>query len=241
MPPAANLTPIHVGHARTLLIGSLVARHYGCPFHVRFDGQYRDPLQTPPLVVDRGDAILEVIGCLQALGVSPDRIYWCSQDSASLALARQGDISEVRAGWAMNDAHLGAILDDAIDHAPSLIVRGTEFTSRGILPFAGVAHLGQFVVCENAVFKILDEQKHEFTVPMIYLGAGKMSKSKLTVVPWQALTAAEPEVVRRFLLATAMNPDEPLSCLDKPFSIERLNLCPYRWDWKQWVEAIRRS
>ena len=241
MPDAVNLTPIHVGHARTLLLGSLVAQHYGCPFHIRLDGPYRDPNQVPPLIVDRGDAILELLGCLRAMGVSWDQLYWCPQEPTSLLLAKREGLARIKAGWAMGDIRLAQILDDAVDHAPSLIVRGGEFALDGDTTFAGVAHLGQFVATEEMVYCALGEQKHEFTAPMVFLGPGKMSKSKLTVVPWQVLTSLPPEGVRRFLLATAMRPDDPLAAFDDPFSLDHLDPRPYRWDWKQWAQAVKRG
>lgn len=237
-PKASSVPTIHIGHARTLLIGSLAAKHYGCPFHIRLDGLYHYTAQDGSVrLSDRGDQVLSVVSCLAALRIQYDAMYWVPQDIGSLYSVP--DAAKWRESWRIPDMHLAQVLDDAVDFSTSLMVRGTEFRPEIDPSSAGVVHLSEFVKNEDAVFHALGEYKNELTVPMVSFKRGKMSKSDIDMVQWDVLNMVGPESAKEFLIATVVNPRHPLDALGKPLDIEDLDLSSYRWEWSEWAAFVR--
>ena len=240
--PDACCENIHVGHARALLLGSLIAQELGIPFHVRFDGGYSY------ISGDRGATILDTVNCLRFLHIDYDSMYWVPQvlPTKNMLSAKLGpERAEVL--WACLVApQLGPepykcqIMDDLFDYDPSLIVRGSEFGSDAHQFFgpaleASAAH----ALTENVLYNAAGREKHEINTPMVMIGQAKMSKTSMRLVHWTALTAAHWEDARAFLIATALCPTAPLEALGDPFKISAMSDTPYVWSWKDWAVIAR--
>ena len=230
--PGESTARIHVGHARSMLLGRLIADELGIPFHVRFDGMVDGR--------DRGECIIDTVNCLCFLGIAVDYVYWVQQvvPSKEALVGLLGQEAADRLYIALYDPEVTPdyyrclMLDDAVLHAPSLIVRGMEFAGEAqYYPGSPAAHLA----AENLVFGAIGQQKHEINVPLILRDTEKMSKSTLVAVHWTTLTGVSPELAKRFLVATALFPTDPLNHLDTPFSIAAMSRTPYRWSWKDWA------
>lgn len=238
LPVELEMCRVHIGHARTLLLGSLIAQEHGCPFHVRMDGARRD-------VPDRGGPILDTMQCLCWLEIPFDWCYWLPERlPAREAIARHVDLARFDdMVWTFGEetGALIAALDDALFHHPSLIVRGTEFTPAGVSHAIGPGGHSHLLKAEQVAYAMLGREQHLATVPMVLIDQQKMSKSSTEYLHWSMLRQVPPEVAKAFLVATAMRPDDPLSVLGQPFSIEAIGLEPYTWNWSHWAELTRRG
>lgn len=251
VPEGARINPLHVGHARTLLLGSLIAKKHGCPFHVRCDGTFLCADSVPPMDFDRGNQIMGLVNLMLALEIPFDKIYWAPLEPTSMtnvtdsaANARVAEAIWKMSGRGNPPGHFAAILDDALDHAPSLMVRGSEFTHAGGNAFRhDELGMAPFVLAEDMMFEALGAEKHEVNVPMIYLGAGKMSKSEMRMVPWEILTGVPVDLARRFLLATAVRAEDPIAAMAMDdailFAPDMMNYDPYAWNWEHWNQVAR--
>jgi len=240
LPVELELCRVHLGHARTLLLGSLIAKEYGCPFHVRMDGARVD-------VPDRGGPIIDTMQCLLWLGVDFDWTYWAPQVLPTPEIAsRYMDADAFQELVWTCGAETGAIvaaLDDAMSNHPSVIVRGSEFTFSGQRHGAvdpGGPH-ESLLRMEKLVYAMLDRKRTVVTVPMLMFEGAKMSKSGTQFLHWSLLQQASPEQARDFLVATVICPEDPLSVLGLPFSVDGISPDPYVWNWEHWTDMVRRS
>ncbi len=236
LPVELELCRVHVGHARTLLLGSLIAQERDCPFHVRMDGARRD-------VPDRGGPILDAIQCCAWLGIHPDWCYWLPEALPTREVIAQHMDPEAfdELVWTAggNEGAVAAALDDAMVHHPSLIVRGSEFTFAGRNHGAGPAGQRALLGVERVVYAMLGRERQVATVPMVLLDGQKMSKSATQLVHWSVLQQVPPEVARRFLLATALAPGDPLAAMHSIFTSEQFSPEPYPWSWETWAEVVK--
>ena len=134
-----------------------------------------------------------------------------------------------------------AVLDDALNHHPSLIVRGSEFTYAGRGHGTGPNGHKALLATERTAYAMLGRERSVVTVPMVLIGDAKMSKSEARVVHWSTLKAVPREVARAFLVATALRPDGPLWAMDEGFRADAISPEPYVWDWETWAEVVRRA
>ena len=246
-----NNEMLHVGHARTLLLGSLVAREFGTPFHVRFDG--RPIIPTPGggyARWDRGEGILDTVGLLSFLGIDYERAYWTPSGIQSyedlgykIGRDRAEELRKVltASNYGPDHHHVPTFLDDFLDNAPSLIIRGSEFLPQNAAYFGTTSLEGAkyYVAMEDLICRELGVEKCEFNLPMILLGDTKMSKSLMAIVHWSSMMPFGREMTRKFLVASAICPDDPFSALDEEFAIAKLSERPYRWSWDDWARLAR--
>lgn len=235
------MAKIHVGHARTMLLGKLIADEIGIPFHVRFDGPVSE------ITGDRGECILDVVSCLSFFGIVPDKIYWIEQPippKESLAGIVGAEIDKL---WMVlfdpsvcPDYYRCLLLDDSIYYHPSLIVRGWEFSTQqsyhpGSSSEQGIVH----VKAEDMVFRALGKEKYEINVPLILRSTEKMSKSTIAAVHWSTLTAVSPELAKAFLISTAIYAHNPIGNIGQLFTVEKMEPYPYRWSWEDFADLCR--
>lgn len=233
--------PLHVGHARTLILGSLICKELGIPYHIRIDGTLAG--------INISDCITDMIACMQFLGVEYDYFYnvgmWetnYAQLGNRIGVEGAEKVYRYMLGSHLNSNHgtIATMLDDFLDHAPSLIIRGVEFATLDVSYLAsnltGATGLinAEYLMCEA-----LGTEKHELNVPLIVLGDKKMSKSCMTSIPWMALTMMDSQLVRKFLVATAMESSDPFSALDRKFTIAKMTKQPYIWSWDDFAKLVR--
>jgi hypothetical protein len=235
---------VHIGHARTLLIGKMVADVYECPYHVRIDGAFGVPHVTP--------SVLDLLGCLSFIGVNPDKVYMVTNRPPSYADAVAAGIRPNETGrklWATEGLHPTSkccFLDDYVEWGPSLVVRGAEFNQPEqhlppIMAFGTRSMLEQ-----EALFReVFNYLHHEFNVPLMTVEGAKMSKTAARAVHWSTLTMVKPETARAFLLATAVKPDDALAMTfmgpGEKFGLGYIKDAPYEWSWATWREVVRRD
>ncbi len=236
--------PIHVGHVRTLLLGSLIAKELNTEFHVRLDMNLASP--------DKSDCVMDIVNCLITIGIEYDYIYatgLTSPNYSSIA-ERIGDEQTRRLKVVTSASHLSynhsmisSILDDLIDFAPSLIIRGMEFKRQdaetcGECNVPGLA--GHMAVVEF-LREFMDFPTHEINVPLILMRQRQKMGKSMQSVPWMSLTMAAPELVKRFLIATAISPDDPFNVLYEPFELDKMSTTPYLWLWSDWAKVVKMS
>jgi len=239
-----SLTPaLHIGHARTVLLGSLIAKHYGLPFHIRLDGNYRGETSR------HGAVLMPLCTIISRLGIECDKVYWYSQEAPSACQYeahfgdRGAEIARLLDALCEYDpVRISAFTDDLMRYWPSLMIRGSEFadTSQAVQPNnSGVAGLVRFTAKETLISEAMGREPHEINVPLITSDGAKVSKSLSPTLMWDLFERYPGQWVRRFLLATAMKPDAPLKALGKRFALEEMSPMPYEWDWATWDQYIR--
>lgn len=248
-----NNEVLHVGHARTLLLGSLVAQEFGTPFHLRFDGRPIIPVGGGSYTRwDRGEGILDAIGLVSFLGIDCERTYWTPSGIQSyedlgykIGKEKAEELQKVllASNYGPDHHHIPTFLDDFLDNAPSLIIRGSEFLPENAAYFGATSLEGAryYVAMENLICKVLGVEKHEINLPMILLGNTKMSKSLMAIVHWSSMTPFGRELSRKFLVASAISPEDPFSALDEEFTIAKISPRPYRWSWEDWAKLAKMS
>jgi len=235
---------LHIGHARTVLLGSLIAEHYGLPFHLRLDGCQRPGISRESAV------LMPLCTIVSRLAVQCDKVYWGQQEGPSsteylMAFGDKGaEIQELfEVICDREEYRMGGMADDTMRHWPSLIIRGDEFVhnEQALIPATGVnfSITARYVQIENMVEKVMGRPRHEINLPLITMQGAKVSKSLNPILKWEFFERYPGAWVRRFLLATAMKPDAPFNALDKPFALESISPFPYEWDWATWDLYIR--
>jgi len=217
---------IHIGHARTLLLGDLICRERGIPFHVRIDG-----LPHPA----SHDLLIDLSNCLFHLGIAPTRIYWPTVPPDTSHMSEVFNVTTHLAG----PAQLSSILDDILND--NLIIRGLEFRDINAAYHGSADALSAVtghVRFEDRLYELAGKTKDEVNVPLIIIGGGKMSKTAIRVVHWSILGSIHTDVARSFLLSTAMFPDDPIGHLAEEFHMDKVSERPYRWSWDHWNELI---
>jgi hypothetical protein len=239
---------MHIGHARTIVLGKAIADELGIPFHLRFDG-----LIPPPQPWDRGYGILDVVSLLNYLGILCDNIYWAPYTELNYGSLRDRvGIDRIEKVWTAllacgyaygmpgsGTAHtnVSVLLDDLLYNHPSLMLRGLEFKKFEYYD-EGMSCMS-YASIENSLCDALGMVKYECSLPMVILGVSKMSKSKLHIVPWRTMTPLSRDRSRKFLLATAMCPDDPFSAMSEPFTLSKMSLKPYVWSWDDLAKLCR--
>ena len=216
------LTPtspmIHVGHARTLLLGSLIAKEVGVPFHVRMD---------PAVVGCPADMLIAVDECCRFLRIAVDKYIILSVENIY-----EHPLAEIL--YSMSPGLAAPICDDFIAHAPSLMIRGSEFANpmRWFAPENRASSQAQITV-SRAAARLLGQEWHEIIVPLVLRGSEKMAKSSMSI-PWDVLKMVSSFVVRDFLMATAVCPEAPLGVMGYGCPLEKMTTKPYVWSWDTW-------
>lgn len=250
---AYNSETLHIGHARSVLLASLIAEELGTPFHIRLDGRPLADVGNGVLARwDRGNGILDMVNLANFLGVEYERMYWTPsgiQSYKDLGFKIGEDKAEelrkvlMASNYGPDHHHIPTFLDDFVDNAPSLIIRGMEFRPEfaayfGVTSLTGATY---YTAMEDIICGVLGVEKHEINVPLVLLGETKMSKSLMAMVHWSSMVPFGSELARDFLVATAMSPDDPFSALGEKFSVDKMSEKPYRWDWNDWKALARMS
>jgi hypothetical protein len=218
---------LHLGHARTLLLGELICKERGIPFDVRIDAA-PDPVAH--------EFVMDLANCLFFLGIRAERMYW------PLTLPDIAHMPEVfrevvkTNGGSPNWCQM---MDDAMnDH---LIIRGLEFKDGRYFDVTAVAGAAAHVAIEDRLFALAGRTKHEVNVPLMMLGNQKFSKSRLRTIHWSILRALPAETARDFLVATALCPRDPLAYTAPamPFQERTMSDAPYEWSWETWADLLR--
>lgn len=212
---------IHVGHARTLYHGALIAEARGCPFEVRLDGS----------VVHFGQDLrpfeAEVGACLHFLGIVPSRVYWQPQVAYSdewlddyFSRREQALLRFIE--FEKGPTEIAAILDDVENHL-SVIVRGREFLRPEVYmgtPVA-IADMQRYKAIEAAVFELAGVRNDEINLPLVTIGGRKFSKRDGRFVSWRVLETLGAERARLFLEEVGGDG------------------CDWEWDWVMFGQYAR--
>lgn len=228
----------HIGHARTLLLGSLIAQELNTPFHIRLDGDRESTIGT-------GDAtyfMLDLIECINFLGIEFEKFYWHPQQMPTQAYVERCTSPlfwTALHGPNITPESYGAVMvDDIVIHYPSLVIRGAEFSeSTGF--FGAKPDNVSHTTTEKFLYDIACRERYEINVPLITVNGMKISKQSIQAVPWNVLTPVSQIHARKFLMATAINPDDPLSAIDKHFSVKAMTKEPYTWRWGTWFDFLK--
>lgn len=222
---------LHVGHARTLYLGHLFAKKKGLPYHVRIDGAR--------LLFDADLSLftVDIVNCLSFLGIQPDKLYWAPQwenipQSELVSLFGQWE-PVVSAFAATKFTAVPAIIDD-LRNPPSWTVRGREFAepSRYNGREAQVRMMTAYTRLEECLYKATGQDLLQWNVPLITMMGMKLAKSEGRVIHWRVLEMLPPEMVGRFLLSTAIFPDNPLTVSGGTLDVLNVSPKPWEWDWK---------
>lgn len=238
---------IHIGHARTLLLGEMLCRELGCPFHLRLEGNLTSLHVTQPGLID-------IMGCVGWLGIRPDATYRKSlkprPDSwFERALGEQAwqGLAAERAMWAAIDMDFWEAMAEDFEWHPSLMIRGSEFAEPEAYDVdwptvtGGAASFRKIIEGEHRYFAAAGLERCQATLPLVTEADGsKMSKS-MGGVGWDCLKAVSAEAARRYLLATAACPLDPLAGLDQPLDLRDLDPTPHVWSWETWGSFIRQA
>ena len=233
---------IHIGHARTLLLGSLIAREFGCPFHVRLDGIRRH------YTSDTTFPVIDLVNCLSFLGIEFDEMYWTSMQYPDLDRFRGelGDdvIDRVKDAFSqpgVSPSEFPAILsDDSLIHHPSLIIRGMEFKISSLYGGVDSNQANIYTATEDMIFEATGHEKHEINTPIIIVDDGnKISKRSNILMHWECLKPMGKDMARKFLIATAIDPLKPLRSMGIPFKTHLMSDISYMWDWNDYAIALR--
>lgn len=220
---------IHVGHARTLYLGKLIADELGVPYHVRLDGNRKAFGADLSLFVE------DLVQCLHFLEVSPDLLYWAPQwdevpDQKLIECfgERLGKVLQVFRYYPFS---VLTVYDDII-HTPSTIIRGMEFVSPML--YNGrqeqIDRMQAFVKFEIEMFEAAWAKNTCVPVPLITVGGKKLAKSEGRFLHWSVLQLLELSAVRPFLTRTATTPEDPLSDF-QDFKIAAMSTQAWEWDW----------
>lgn len=241
---------IHVGHVRSLLLGAMYCEQQGIPFHVRLDGDWPRPEY-------RYEGVIDLLGCMAWLRIHADHVYrspigisrrpdaQCAAHFGPTAWAKVSETIDHLESLGVQFHNL--IMDDLMDHHPSLMIRGMEFDEGADYatdwpPEANNSgSIQKLIALEQAVFAAAGRKHSQLSLPMITEDHGaKMSKS-LGGVPWDAMKSVSPEDARTYLLATAASPLDPLAAIGEPVDVHDLNPMPHVWSQETWGSFIRQA
>ena len=234
---------IHIGHARTVLAGSLIAQEKGCPFHVRIDGTRPDDVGQAT-----ADFVLDLRNLLDFIGIECRLYFYLERRLPLEAVASLTGLTASRLeAYRLlaqiigdQEVRLAAVEDDAILHAPSLIIRGAEFVDPGRWSPPGAAGgMSTQVLYEDCIYAFLGIEKHELNLPLVLASGHKMSKSMVNGIGWEVLTMVSPDQARRYLIASLLDPVDPLSVLDDEFSESRISSVHHEWSWDTWARFAK--
>jgi len=120
---------IHVGHARSMLIGELICRDLGIPYHLRLDME----IANHALCFDIG--LIDTLACVAWLGIQADYTYRMRQPPKLDAYYEQllgkdvwAHLMAERTRWARMDLDAWLPICDDFEWYPSLKIRGAEWS-----------------------------------------------------------------------------------------------------------------
>lgn len=233
---------LHVGHARTVLLGSLIAQELNIPFHIRLDGKF-----IPETSCVMG-VMCPLCTMVSMLDITCHLVYWQPAEAPTLAQyeAEFGDGGVemarcVKVAASATPAEEGILVDDLIYHYPSLVIRGTEFVDTSTALPQSVNIAGRYITMQRFVADAMERDWHEINVPLITMGQQKLSKSLSPVLNWTFFERFERPLVQDFLLATAVSPRDPLSVIGTPFSLVDMTTESYEWNWSTWDQYIEET
>jgi len=244
-PTQADIT-WHVGHARTLYLGSLICQSLDVPLDIRLQGGRIDI----PARIDVSGAVIDLANCINFLGPVFRRLYWQPhrppeewEVRAELGERAEQFLNAMNAMKAsVNSTNAASRCEDIITHYPSLAIRAVEWVDphQWIDQPNSAAAIENILIYEKLLYDIAGRTRNERSLPLITLGGSKLAKSEGRMIHWGVLRCVSREVARQFLLATAIRPEDPLAIMDDELSIDQMVLDPYEWSWGVWAELIRR-
>jgi hypothetical protein len=228
---------LHIGHARTVLLGSLIAQELGLPLDIRLDG-VRAPGRSHEAAV-----LISLCEIVSRLKIDCRRVYWIAQKPAAACeyeweLGKKGAATRARLREVLGAVTplIALVEDDLLFHYPSLMIRGMEFFDTDIAP-TGTSEL--YMVLQREGYKAAGREMHEVNVPLITAERRKLSKSLGTGLTWELFTRFPGQVLRDWLVATALDPTNPQSALGVPFNWRKMSTRPYEWSWDNWDKYLR--
>ena len=235
---------LHIGHARTLLLGSLIAEELGLPLHIRLDGGGPRDLECTAGVLLPVCTMISHLGIKCALAYRQPLVGPSDGEYASWFGSRGPEMK--RAMWfGGNDNPIleGMLADDLLFNYPSLIIRGMEFSDESLTSAvaANQAALARRVAIHRWLAELMGRTWYEINVPLITDGGKKVSKSLQPALNWTFFERFEPPLVRDFLVATALAPRDPLAVVGQTFWLDAMSVDSYEWDWNTWDEYIREA
>ena len=231
---------LHFGHVRTLYLGRLIADTLGLPYHIRVDGKRRNES-------DAIGVLMDITNTTQRLGIAFDKFYWVRQTppSKDYITGTLGDRAD--AFWLATDlpfienaVNIAAAVDDLIDHYPSVMVRGMEFADPERFAGQFIGTISNYVRTHKHLYASVGREKLEVNVPLVTKGGDKLGKSTANMIDVDIVRSVSPELMKRFLIATAMWPEDPLLAMNTTdFNIAEMSQEPYEWSWDTWAELVR--
>lgn len=233
---------IHVGHARTLLLGKLACDQLGIDFHVRIDGNPHDKYY----LLTAG--LFELMQCILFLDLKPARIYWSPSElqpdpyyAERLGANEWEKVKSIISMWGKAPHTFCHLLDDLVDNHPSVLLRGHDFLQPnlyGVSTESGRA-MADYLMHETAIYDAAGRKREQISFPLIVKRSGSKFSKSAGAVPWDLLTSVSPEFARSFLLGTAMFPESPRPVSVEEFDLASLSEQSYVWDWGIWGEFAR--
>ena len=244
-------TLLHIGHARSILVGSLICESIGIPFHLRIDGEMDTFHQ------DGSMAIVDISEMTSWMGIKVDKMYWHPQFRPSdlkikKVVKNEDDFSDFtrildsnprlleQRRFPIGSPYLGMVCDDIIDHPGTLIIRGAEYSIWGkYLDPVMSSTIKNHRIIEEYLHHLAGFRVNEIILPLIMYGSGKMSKSSASTIHWKVLQMASADDAKRYLIASVIDPIDPFSSLDMDFDISHLGDRPHVWSWESWARMVR--
>jgi hypothetical protein len=230
---------LHLGHARTVLLGSCIAQELGIPFDIRLDG-----VRFPGRSHEAG-VLVSLCTIISHLNIQCRRVYWAPQKNATPCEYEWEFGEHGKAVYGRMHEVLGTkthplvalVEDDLLYNHPSLIVRGSEFAD---LALPDTETTGIYVTLQREAHLIARRKLHEINVPLVTLEHRKLSKSLGTSITWEFFSRFPGQWVQDWLIATALSPTNPQRALGTPFSVAGMTTRAYEWSWDAWDKYVWR-
>lgn len=252
----------NVGTLRTLVLARRVSDELGVPLDIRLWHNPGGEVWSDCVSARVKDAM----DCILWSGLKPRRIYELHTGNPTEAEIRRCVAPEIvdhaievltrhPATVAAANPNLDLAWDDIFAQPGTLVVCGDEhvnFDSFCEWRLGDADHL-PILTCEvrfahrhQEMFRRMVHDavgrpimRHE--VPVVKTADGhRMGPFNDGVVWWDAMEPIDADVVAGFLLATAANPDDPLSAsVECP--TDRISPHPYVWSWRDWYRWLSRE
>ncbi len=236
---------IHVGHARTMILGEMICKDLGIPYHLLFEAAWNQVAVTH-------EGLIDTFACLMFLGVRPAMLYARPLDPspddvlrARVPQANWDAMKEVQRQFESFETDRWSSVAEDLEWYPSLRIRGAEFEQPAVYLgpdiFAQRASkaISEILAYEKALYKAGGLEWGQATLPLIVEhGGAKMSKS-VRGAAWDCLRSVSSEDARAYLLATVANPLDPLAAIGQTVDVLELDPTPHVWSWETWGAFIR--
>ena len=249
----------NIGPLRTLVIASEIAKQNNVPLDVRL---WHEP--GGPVWEDFVSArVTDAVACLLWMKIDFRNVYELHEKQPDEKMIRDKispdlvdnaiEVLTKRPGTMCRNPKMDVIWDDIFGQDGTVLVTGDEKSNfenycetwygsssqhQAMLSETrfGYGHLQKII---EMMYDSSGKQSNRFEISVIKTEDGhRMGPLSEDVVWWNIFKPLDPELLKVFLIATAMNPKDPLSMIGIPFSISSISNDPYIWSWEEWYEFI---